>query len=69
MSAYMNILTGVTEQAIKRAEREADILNQREKEAKAEEHTETVEELKEQLKALEKATAEVTEKLKKAGAK
>lgn len=69
MSAYMNILAGVTEQARKRAEREADILNQREKEAKAEEVTETVEELKEQLKVLEKATAEVTEKLKKAGAK
>ncbi|WP_342533472.1 hypothetical protein MHB40_22165 [Lysinibacillus sp. FSL K6-0057] len=69
MSAYMNILAGVTEQARKRAEREADILNQREKEAKAEEVTETVEELKEQLKALEKATVEVTEKLKKAGAK
>ncbi|MFM9532398.1 hypothetical protein [Lysinibacillus sp. IITD104] len=76
MSAYMNILAGVTEQARKRAEREADILNQREKEAftkekkaKAEVVTETVEELKEQLKVLEKATAEVTEKLKKAGAK
>ena len=69
MSAYMNILAGVTEQARKRAEREADILNQREKEAKAKEVTETVEELKEQLKVLEKATAEVTEKLKKAGAK
>lgn len=76
MSAYMNILTGVTEQAIKRAEREADILNQREKEAHektASEQTKadkkTAEEMKdsEKIELLTKAVMELTLRMNEIG--
>ncbi|XRD24528.1 hypothetical protein AABM34_20325 [Lysinibacillus fusiformis] len=76
MSAYMNILSGITEQARTRAEREADILNQREKEAREKEASEqaeadkkTAEEMtdSEKIELLTKAVMELTLKMNEIG--